>query len=146
MFYAIHDDDGRITQANKVFDSTGYGRNPKSYDQLLHEHDLQFAKNKSNAVLSPDKWWVTHRQLALRPVMPIVVSKTTIQAGDNDAVIFTRIPKGAQFRAMTGGFAFQEETIPVTRLEYSVPVPCVCRVTFDLWPFQTFSVDIEVVA
>lgn len=80
--------------------------------------------------------------------MPVAVNKVTVKAGDNDAVLFTGIPKDAKFSAVaTGGYAYQTDVvIPDGELEYSIPVPCAVRVRFELWPFQTFTVDIEAVA
>lgn len=137
--FAVYDDEGRISQASKVY-------NPEGYSDLLHEHDLKHVAVRTSRLISPDVWHVRNDRVKIRDKMPITVSKTTVKAGDNDEVVFTGIPKGAQFKAATGGFVFQEETIPATELEYSIPVPCICRVSFELWPYQTFTVDLEVVA
>lgn len=142
--HVIHDDDGRITQAGINY------TDPDKYSRMLSDMGQQFVRVRTQRLVSPDEWYVREvgsaRQVRFRPRMPIEVSKTVIKAGENDAAVFIGIPEGATFRASIGGYCYQEETLPASELEYSVPVPSLVKVTFDLWPYQMFVVDIEVVA
>lgn len=144
MLHVIHDEAGRITQAGINY------TDPDTYGRMLSDLGRPFVRVRTQRLVSPDGWYVREvgsaKQVRLRPRMPITVSKTVVKAGESDGVVFAGIPPGATFRASVGGFCYQEEVLPVTELEYSVPVPCLVKVTFELWPFQIFAVDIEAVA
>jgi hypothetical protein len=84
--------------------------------------------------------------LCERPVMPITVSKTRIKAGANDSALFQNIPKKANCSIATMGAAVYGGVLDSDELELAIPVPCVYRVTFELWPYKRFEVDIEAAA
>lgn len=138
MFYAIHNEDGRITQANKVFD-------PSGYDHLLNDLGLSYAKRDCGHILPPDLWFVVNSQLRERPIMPVTVSATAIRAGGNDAVVLRGCPRGCRYQVSTGGVTPWAGTLDGEELEIAMDVPCLFRITLDLWPFRTFAVDIEAV-
>jgi len=138
--FLIHDkESGRIQHASKVYAPTD------EYVNMLNEHGHTHVKVRTSRLVSPDEWYIRNMRPRIRPRMPVVVSRTTIGAGESDSVVFTGLPHGVQFKAFMGGFNFQDERIEGTELEFSVPVPCICQVSFELWPYQTFRTEIEVI-
>jgi hypothetical protein len=140
MLFALYNEDGSIHQANKVYDPTGY-------DDLLNERDYKFVSVNTSGPLSPDHWMVSTaiKELCERPTMKIEVNKTRIKCGDKDSALFTNCPKQASFCITTSGIPIQSGVLDATELEIYIPLPCVYRVTFDMWPFKQFAVDIEAV-
>lgn len=144
--YAIYNPDGSIHQANKVYDSKGL-----KYDDQLNDVGYKFVKAESAGLLPPDEWFVdvAAKELCARPTMHTVeVNKTTILCGDKDSCLITGIPKNASARvAMRDGTeVYPSFVLDAEQLEISIPVPCVYRVYLDLWPYKTFTVEIEAIA
>lgn len=139
MFFAVHNEEGRITQGNKVYD-------PEGYEDLLREHNYKFVAANVPGLLLPDDWYVTSKELHQRPTMPIEVSKTTIRVGVNDSALFTNCPAKATFTVRASGAVIYSGTLDATVLEISIPVPCVYEVELNLWPYRTFTQRIEAVA
>lgn len=139
MFFAIPNEEGRIVQANKVYDPTGY-------EDLLREHGHAFVTANVPGVLPPEDWFVMTKELRERPTMPVEVNKTVIKCGDADAAVFTNCFRGSTLNVTTGGTTVYNIKMDSTNVEISIPVPCVYQVTFDLWPFRTFTARIEAVA
>lgn len=143
--YAIYKPDGSIHQSNKVYDPKGL-----QYDNQLHEMGYEFVKAESPGLLPPDQWFVdvATKELTARPIMTAVeVNKTTILYGDRDSCLITGIPKQARVTITTrdGTEVYPSFVLDAEQLEISIPVPCVYRVFLDLWPYRTFTVDIEAV-
>lgn len=155
MLYALYHPDGRIHQVNKAYDpEADAARGKKSYDELLIERDQTFVKKQAPGLLQPEHWFVDvkAKEIVERPSMSIEVSKTVIKAGASDHALFTGIPKGATF-AIFGPYDAllwpepgQSNLFPATELDLSIPMPCVYRVEFELWPFRKFTVEIEAIA
>jgi hypothetical protein len=141
--FMIHDGDGRITQANKVFVSD---KDLKAYETLLGDLAQTYVKVKrAKRLVSPDHWYVGSGKPLRRPVMPAVAQAVTIKAG-TDAVI-TGIPKGAAIDIQAAGSTiYTLASLDGDELEFNIPVVCTYRVTIRLWPYQDCAIDIEAVA
>jgi hypothetical protein len=136
MLFVSYNQDGSIHQANKVYDPRGYGK-------LLNEVEHRFVTSKQHAgPVNPEHWLVQKGFLTERPDMPITISKTTVKAGSSDSAVFKGIPKGAKFDIHTMGVLVWQESSE-EELEVSVPVPCIYKVRFHLWPYKTFEASIE---
>lgn len=152
MLYALYNPDGRIHQANKVYDHAGDAeRGKKSYDDLLNGVGHKFVKVNAPGLLPPDHWFVdvAAQEVLERPVMGTVeVNKTRIQCGDKDSCLITGIPKQARARITMrdGTEVYPAFVLDAEQLEISIPVPCVYRVFLDLWPYKTFTIEVEATA
>ena len=142
MNYLIFNEDGErpgeITQSNKVFD-------PSGYDEVLKDAGHKFIAIENVSYLNPAKFIVKDGAPVERPAMPVVVDKTTIKAGGNEAAVFTGVPKNAQASCTTSGLDIGGAIIPDGEFELPIPVPCVYRVTITLWPYLDFVCDITAV-
>lgn len=134
MLFAVHDEEGRITQSNKVFD-------PAGYDELLLDHGLSFATAETNVVLSPDDWFVKSGSLSERPAMKIALRKSTIKVGD--AIRFSNIPTGSRVLIVGAGIVLANEAVIGHTLEFPMPVPCVYTVTFSRFPYRDCTLQVE---
>jgi hypothetical protein len=141
--YLIHDGDGRITQANKVFISD---KELKAYETLLGDLGQSYAKvRRAKRLVSPDHWYVGSGKPRRRPMMPAVAEAATIKAG-TDAVI-TGIPNGAAIDIQAAGSTiYSLAALDGDELEFSIPVVCTYRVVIRLWPYQDCAIDIGAVA
>jgi hypothetical protein len=141
MLYALYNDDGSIHQANKVYDCN-------DYDKLLLDRGLKFVSANLPGPVSPDHWLVdtTANALCERPVMPITVNKTLVKAGANDSALFQNIPRKANCSISTMSAVVYGGVLDSDELEIAIPVPCIYRVAFELWPYKRFEVDIEAAA
>ena len=139
MLFAVHNEDGQIIQANKVYD-------PEGYDKLLDDSGLKYVAVQSEGILSPENWFVnvSAKELTERPTMPIEVNKTRIKAGGDDSALLTGIPANAQVVIYAVGAELHRlAKLDATELEIAIPVPCAYTVAIDLWPYKTFRIDIE---
>jgi hypothetical protein len=139
MLFLIPDGEGRITQANKVYD-------PEGYDRRLDDAGVKYVKVDHPGVLSPDEWMVSDGAPTERPSMAVAINKTLIKAGDNDAAILTGAPKDVAFSVSVGGSSVWSGTLPDGELELSVPTPGVYVVMLKKWPYRDFNVSIEALA
>lgn len=150
MLFALHDDDGKIHQANKVYDDH------RKYVGLLRDLGHRFVAVNAPGLLPPEHWHVDIKpryrgqrltELKERPVMQIEVTKTRIKAGSkDDSAVLKNIPAGARFEVLTSNTSIHSGLLDGTELELFIPVPCIYRVTLDLWPYKQFQVDIEAYA
>lgn len=143
MLYALHNEDGSIHQANKLYVGDA---DHKKYADLLNDQGHKFVTVNSPGILPAEHWYVKSGELSERPIMDITVSKTQIKCGDKDNVLFTNCPKNGKFRVIAAGSEIWSGVLDATELQISMPVPCVCKVLFDYWPFKTFTADLEFVA
>lgn len=139
MLFLIPDGEGRIMQANKVYD-------PEGYDKRLDDAGVKYVKVDHPGVLSPDEWHLPEGVLTERPVMAVAATKVRIRAGDNDAAVITGAPKDVTFSVSVGDSSVWSGTLPDGELELSVPTPGVYHVSFKKWPYRDFNVTIEAVA
>lgn len=135
MLFGIHDEEGRITQSNKVFD-------PEGYDDLLREHGHQFATRETNTVLSPDDWFIQSREWKERPIMRVALRSSVVKAGD--VVRFSNIPSGTIFTIFGAGtLLVTNEPVSGRTLEFPMPVPCEYTVTFSRFPYRDAVFKVE---
>lgn len=141
MLFALYNEDGSIHQANKVYE-------PEGYDKLLLDRGHTFVAANFPGPVSPEHWFVNVKaqEICERPPMQVEVSKTRIRCGNSDFALLKNCPLGATFTISTGGVAVHSGLLDGTDLELYIPVPCVYRVVLDLWPYKTFTVEIEAVA
>lgn len=139
MLFLIPNEDGRITQANKVYD-------PEGYDRRLDEAGVSYVKVDHPGILSPDEWMISDGAPTERPTMDISLNKTAIKAGDNDAAVLVGAPKDVAFSVTVQGSQVWSGTLPDGELELSVPTPGVYQVTLTKWPYRDFGVTIEAVS
>lgn len=149
MLYLVHDEQGKITQATQVFDPT------PEYEARLADLAPRHIKVKSNGLLSHELWMASTRKgsivpLHKRPPMRVAVSNRLIKAGGNDPAIITGAPKNVKYRVSVQGnlvwpMLGDPDVLPDGELELSVPTPGFYRVELELWPYQSFAVNIEAV-
>lgn len=145
MFYAVYNPDtGRIDQANKIFDDVSDGR----VEDLMRDMGQKWVSHPEMNLVSPELWYVDTKKVVLteRKPLEIVVDRTVIKAGDNDAAIFTNIPKGAKLLTICGTSIIHNLVMPETSLELSIPVPCTYKVRFEFWPYRNAEFEVEAVA
>jgi hypothetical protein len=141
MLYVIHDGEGRIRQASKVY------ADPAGYDERLRDLGYTFIKAATATSLPPpEHWHVRNGKVRERPRMFIVVDKTIIKADGQDAAVLRGCPIQGTFSVMTGGLVIDSGTIDDAVLEVPSLVPCRMTVILDRWPFKPFTVDVEAVA
>ena len=134
--YNIYDETGRITQSNKLY-------NPEGYEASIRELGHNFVAHAGDAPNNIERFFIQSAVLTERPIMPITISKTEIQAGGSDAAVFLGIPKNAKITVTTSSMTIFSQAIPDTEFEVSIPVPCLYQITIDLWPFKTFATTIK---
>ena len=149
--FAIHDESGRISQANKVFVSA---EELKKYEALLRDLGHDYAKVRHPGLLPPEYWYVPKKKpgarrktITPRPVMQAFAQASTIKAG-TDAVILN-IPPGSSIDvlAIGGGIAptafWSLAVLDGNEFEYATSVPMVHRFVIRLWPYRDCVIDIE---
>jgi hypothetical protein len=144
MLYAIHDEKGQITQANKVFVCDD---ELKAYETLMGDLGHKYVSDQRAGLLPPEHWFVDVKagQITERPVMQAVAQATMIRAGDH--ALITGIPKGAAVDILAAGSTiYSLAAIDGDELEFPIPVPCKYRATIRLWPFKDCTIEIEAVA
>jgi hypothetical protein len=140
--FAVHDESGRLQQANKVYDIEGYNR-------LLDDRGLKYVTAQTEAIPKPDAWWVDVSAKALleRPVLSALIDRRTIKAGGVDSAVIVGIPKAAAVTILAAGSVLHNfKPIGATEVEISIPVPCIYTVVIDLWPYRTWTTTIEAVS
>lgn len=138
MLFLVHEDDGRITQANKVYDPTGYG-------DLLRENGLKHIEIETGSVIPIDEHFILRGEVTRRPVMKLRMSKDRILAGNNDASVIRGIPSGSRLSIVVEGHEsvpLINETISDSVLEFSAPAPGVYVLTFEKFPYLTQTIRI----
>ena len=150
--FAIHDETGRISQANKVFVSA---EELKKYEALLRDLGHDFAKVRHPGLLPPEYWYVPKKKpgalrktVTPRPVMQAFAQASTIKAG-TDAVI-TGVPKGASIDIFAIDYLqtslYSEAAFAGGDVEFLMPAPAKYRVMIRLWPYRDCTIDVEAVA
>lgn len=135
MLFISHDEDGRIEQANKVFDYEGYGAK-------LTEAGHRFIAENSSTVIAPDEWYVFKRERRERPAMAVSLRKAVIKAGE--VARFANIPAGSTMTIFGAGELLAANERVVGRvLELPMPVPCVYTVTFSRFPYRDCTMQVE---
>lgn len=136
VFNVYEADSGRLTQSNKVF-------SPKGYDKILHERGHLFVSHDAPAPTDMARFFVNHGVLTERPKMSASVSSTSIKAGGAEAAIFKDVPKNARVTIQTGGLTVWSGVIGDSHFDLPIPVPCIYRVTIQLWPYVDWVCDVR---
>lgn len=154
MLYAIHDETGRIQQANKVWmtaDLVNSQGQKCTYDDLLNERELKYVTDKlANHHASHDHFFVDvlakEPVLREREVMGCVASATTIKAGTS--ALITNIPNEASVDIMAAGSMVEYmDKVDADELEYITQnVPLTYTFVFRLFPYKDCTLQIEAVA
>ena len=135
--FAVHDETGALTQANKVYAPEGYGK-------LLDDAGLSYVAVETSTLPSFKDCYVRNKELTERPDMPIQINKTIVKAGSNDSALITAIPTEASVQVMAAGSVLHSfAKLDADQLEISIPVPCAYTVTINLWPYKTWQTTIE---
>lgn len=138
--FNLYDDEGKLTQSNKLYDPTGYA-------DRLNELSLKHVPSNHARPLQLDRWHVKNGELTQRGVMPIVISRTVIKAGDRDFAVLSGVPKGAMITITCGRFMIMNrQSVPPGQIEISIPVPCTYHVTVECMPFRPFVATITAIA
>jgi hypothetical protein len=140
MLYAIHDESGRINQANKVF-----VEDFKSYEKLLGDLGQTYVRELRPGLLPPEYWFVNTatRRIKKRPQMRARPQARFVKVGT--MAVVTGIPKGASVDVLAAGSTIWSiAALDGDELEFSMPdYPCTFRVIVRSWPYQDRVIDIE---
>lgn len=138
MLFLVYDNDGKINQANKVYDPK-----PEHYQGVLDDAGVQHIALDLPGIISADHWFVDDgAKLSERPDMGISLKTPDIKVGENDAAIFTGVPNNCQFTMYCLGAVVETVQLHDSTLELSVPAPGSFFCRFALWPYKdaTFTV------
>lgn len=138
MLFLVHDDEGRISQANQVYQ-------PKGYAELLSEHGMQHIALDVKGVVPIDDYYILKSEVTRRPEMELRVSKDLIAAGETDSAVIRGIPRGSRFSVVVEGFEalpLMNEIIQDTVLEFSAPTPGIYKITFEKFPYMVRTVRV----
>lgn len=135
MLYLVHND-GRIHQANKVYDHKGY-------DGLLRDEGYSFVKVDTPKLYSLEDWHIVGGRPSRRPAMPVKVKDRIIKAGNNRAFMLRGVPIKANVTVFAGGLQIEQFEAPSSSIEIEPPCPGIFRVTIDRFPHQPWSIDLE---
>lgn len=154
MLYAIHDETGRIQQANKVWmtaDLVNSKGQKCTYDDLLNERELKYVTDKlANHHATHDHYFVDvlrkTPRLREREVMKAAAFATTIKAGAS--ALITNIPNEASVDIIAAGSMIEHmDKVDADELQYDTQnVPLVYTFIFRLFPFKDCTIQIEAVA
>jgi hypothetical protein len=148
--FAIHDESGRISQANKVYVSP---EELKKYEALLRDLNHDFAKVKHPGLLQPEYWYVQKKQGARRktvmqrPVMRAVAQTKTIKAGTDGVIL--NVPPGASIDVLAIGAGIAptsiwfEPALNGDEFEFAISAPGLYRAVIRLWPYRDCVIDFE---
>jgi hypothetical protein len=151
--FAIHDESGRISQANKVYVSP---EELKKYEVLLRDLGHDFAKVIHPGLLPPEYWYVLKKQgarrktVAQRPVMRAVAQAKTIKAGTGGVIL--GVPPGASIDVLAIGAGIAPTAVwsiaalDGDEFEFAVSAPGLYRAVIRLWPYRDCVIDFEAVA
>lgn len=154
MLFAIHDETGRIQQANKVWTTTDLlnSKGQKcTYDDLLNERELKYVTDKlANHHASHDHYFVDvlrkRPRLREREIMKASAVATTIKAGSS--ALITNILGDASVDIMAAGSIIEHmDKVDADELQYDTQnVPTVYTFIFRLFPYKDCTIQIEAVA
>jgi len=139
MLYIVHDEEGRIQQANKHYD-------PEGYDKVLHDFGMHnFIKVNVNTVVSPDEFFVHQNQLTMRDAMDIHIDRPCMVAGKS-GVTFSGLPKGCNITVLVANMPIYQDVINDGQAYLESPIPGLFTVQLDCWPWLPWSKVVECVA
>jgi hypothetical protein len=134
--FNIHDDDGRVTQSNKVYD-------PAGYDKILDQYGMRFVVSGKDT--SPhqivERMFVDKGKLKERPRCKITISATTIKPGE--AFKIGNVPLGAMVTISTDGLTIFHDKTASRTIEVQIPVPCTYKVSVEAFPHIDFHAEVR---
>lgn len=138
MLYLIHDDDGRITQSNKVF-------SPEGYDKQLHDAGVRFVKHDLKEVLPLDSHYVAGGELIPRGRMILRLNKRRFKADGIDASVIRGLPVPCDVTISVGEAVVDRQTATERELELSSTTPGVFKVLVEKFPYLPWTAEFEAV-
>lgn len=140
--YSLHDESGRITQSNKVFDDVD-----GNYGRILANRELKFINHSGETYANLNTDFVMNGEKRSRPRPAIAIDKTLVKAGGNDVATITNIPEGSNIgiSVLVGGAARPIQNFPFDGpdIEFPAPVPGLYIVTITKWPYRDWERTIE---
>lgn len=143
MLYAIHDDDGRIYQANRVYIGDD---EHKAYQSLLNDLGHKYVQGNNPSIPMTEEWFVKGGELSERPDMNVTLNKTLFKCGPNDAAVIKGIIKGSRFEVRAAGVTIWSGKLDGEELEIHSPVPCQYTIVLNYWPYKQLSIIVEAIA
>lgn len=149
--YVLYKPDGSIHASTKVYADDNH---KQPWEEQLIAQGEQFLKTENPGLLPPAQYYVHNADMPLsaeireRPTMRnIMIDKTRIECGDNDACTITGIPQGAMlYIAMLDGRLLHQIQLNGPQAQLSIPVPMTWRVTLEKFPYQNYIFEIEAFA
>lgn len=138
--YSVHDEDGRITQSNKVFDDE-----QGAYGRLLAEREWTFLQHGGRSHADIAGQYVWHGELCNRPVMRIAVDKASIKAGGVDVARVRGVPRGAQVTVYHDRYELGSGIKDAAPVDIAAQTPGRLRVLVRKWPYQDWIGEVEAV-
>lgn len=137
MLFLVHDEDGRVMQANKVY-------YPEGYAGQLHDAGYKFIEVDQNTVPETDKIYVKNSKVAVRPTMNIRSSADRVATGKS--VVVKGIPRGVMLTILLEGYEavpLHREELLDTSLEFVPPQPGTYLITFEKFPYMVCSLKVH---
>lgn len=145
MIYAVHDEDGKVTNIQKTWIAD---HEHLAYSYQMQELGHTFVTEDRADLVSPDHWMVDVKggHLSERPEMQVEINKTTFKVGESDSVVLKNIPLNFNYRIMAASAEIWSGSNDGTELELHSPVPCKWLIVIDKWPYKSWSVEVEAIA
>ncbi|NEV75647.1 hypothetical protein DYI24_01125 [Rhodopseudomonas sp. BR0C11] len=140
MLYVVHNEQGRITQANKIFAPA------PGYEGQLRDLGYSFVQDEKRMIVPGEEFWVHKDKLRKRPDLSVLAPRRRIKAGGAERAVLHGVPKAALVTLTMDGVQLYQGTPGETLCEFALPVPGLYRFAVDLWPARLFVVEIEAVA
>jgi len=132
--FHMYDEEGRITQSNKVYDSEGY-------DKVLHDLGWKFVQenNPHHATIGRDFIHKGRREQC--PKMRVSIDKTSFRVGEGDAVKIRGVPNGARITVTPRGMLqpIWDATLSAGWADLSVPAPGAYLISITKHPFREWQ-------
>lgn len=141
--FLVHDGDGKILQANKLFDKP-----TKQYLEQMEAGENSYIKLNRETLVQPDAFYVHNSRLRRMQIMATRVSKNVIKAGGADTVVITGAPPECEYRVDVnipgvGTVTTHAGTLPDGEIEMGMDMPCLFTIHLTKFPFKEFAVQIE---
>ena len=138
--YSIHDEEGRITQSNQVFDDDG-----GKYGRILAAHDLRFLNHAGAFYADLAKDFIWNGELCNRPRPTMRCGHIHLRVGEGTYI--HGIPLGAHVSIVTGeGYNMFDGPLNGRTIDFDSPVPGTFTVTVRKFPMREWTQTIVVEA
>lgn len=141
--FLVHDGDGKILQANKLFDAP-----TKQYVDQMEANEHSYIALNRETLVQPDAFYVHNKRLRRMQVMAARVSKKIIKAGGTDTVVITGAPAECEYRVDVnipgvGTVTTHAGILSDGEIEMGMDVPCLFTIHLTKFPLKPFAVQIE---